>query len=206
MSFAIGIITIFLWLFVERTNIANECRHFYSQSRFWIPSSSPILFSEGYYKQTKRTNRKYMYSVAHISSTLYLGYAWSYITWPTNTTETYRKDKILWKRQTAFQKIYMLVVLRLYSYNIMTRWQCLESIIFWVIIFSDSLLEKIILWKNPISSTKKNRALAWKFVQNLALFVVIFTSQEIRLMLSAKIPYILKIGTLLLERACNRDF
>ena len=59
--------------------------------------------------------------------------------------ETYGKDKILWKWQTAFLKIYMLVVLWLYFHKIMTRCQCLKSILFWGIIFSDSLLERIIL-------------------------------------------------------------
>ena len=58
--------------------------------------------------------------------------------------ETYGKDKILWKWQTAFLKIYMLVVLWLYFYKIMTRCQCLKSILFWGMIFSDSLLERII--------------------------------------------------------------
>ena len=56
--------------------------------------------------------------------------------------ETYGKDKILWKWQTAFLKIYMLVVLWLYFYKIMTRCQCLKSILFRGIIFSDSLLER----------------------------------------------------------------
>ena len=93
--------------------------------------------------------------------------------------ETYGKDKILWKWQTAFLKIYMLVVLWLYFYKIMTRCQCLKSILFRGVIFSDSLLERIILGKKTHNFHKEEQSLGLRICQSLELFVVIFTSQKI---------------------------
>ena len=47
-SKSIGIITKFLELFLKRTQITNDCSHVYTLFTLKIPSSSPILYSEGF--------------------------------------------------------------------------------------------------------------------------------------------------------------
>ena len=78
--------------------------------------------------------------------------------------ETYGKDKLLWKWQTAFLKIYMLVVLWLYFYKIMTRCQCLKSTV-------EPVLSGPVLSGHPLLSGQlsKSRKL-------LPLITVILTS------------------------------